>query len=50
MNDIEEKSVNAVFKTMSDAVDKGFGVPESTDPDTDFYKALKSDAAVFSCL
>lgn len=48
MNDIEENLFNAVFKTMSDAVDKGFGVPESTDPDTDFYKALKSDAAVFS--
>lgn len=48
MNDIEENLFNAVFDTMSSAVDKGFGVPDATDPDIDFYKALKSDAAVFS--
>ena len=48
MNDIEENLFNAVFNTMSGAVDKGFGIPDSTDPDADFYEALKHDAAVFS--
>lgn len=48
MNDIEENLFNAVFETMSDAVDKGFEVPDITDPDVAFYKALKEDVAVFA--
>lgn len=48
MNDIEENIFNAVFETMSGAVDEGFGVPEGTDPDAAFYKALKEDTAVFA--
>ncbi len=48
MTDIEENLFNAVFSTMSDAVDKGFGVPDPANPDADFYNALKNDAAVFS--
>lgn len=48
MDDIEENLFNAVFETMSDAVDIGFGVPETTDPDAEFYKALKEDTAVFA--
>lgn len=48
MNEIEENLFNAVFDTMSDAVDKGFGIIESTDPDIDFYKALKHNTSVFS--
>lgn len=48
MNDIEESLFNAVFETMSGAVDKGFGVPEAGDPDEAFYKALKQDTAVFA--
>lgn len=48
MNAIEENLFDAVFETMSGAVDKGFGVVGDTDPDIDFYKALKHDTAVFS--
>lgn len=48
MSDIEENLFNAVFETMSDAVDKGFEVPDITDPDVAFYKALKEDVAVFA--
>lgn len=48
MNDIEENLFNAVFETISDAVDKGFEVPDITDPDVAFYKALKEDVAVFA--
>lgn len=31
MNDIEENLFNAVFETMSGAVEEGFGVPEAGD-------------------
>lgn len=48
MSDIEENLFNAVFETMSSAVEEGFRVPEAGDPDETFYKALKEDTAVFA--
>lgn len=48
MDEIEENLFNAVFETMSGALDEGFGVPEAGDPDAAFYKALKEDTAVFA--
>lgn len=48
VTDIEENLFDAVWQTMNDATDKGFGTREPDDPDFDFYQEIKSNNAVFS--
>ncbi len=48
MSEIEENLFNATWETMNQAVDKGYGIRTSNDPDFDFYNELKYNNAVFS--
>lgn len=48
MTDIERNLFNAVWETMNDATDEGFGKVEASDHDYDFLQALKENNAVFA--
>lgn len=48
MTDIERNLFNAVWETMNDAMDEGFGKVEASDHDRDFLRALKENNAVFA--
>lgn len=48
MTDIEENLFGETLRIFNQATDKGFGIPEPTDPDYGFVHEIKHNNAIFS--